>query len=252
MLGKKGFTLLEIIVVLTITAILLAAMVPMGFQYLESRREQATREEIREIYNAIFGNPAKGDFGYIGDVGAFPSSLDDLVAKPGGVSSFAFHTNSVGYGWRGPYLDKDTGELIDGWGNAYDYGVVETGQIRSPGPDKDFSTTDDNIIFPYVSTGGVVEVNGTLQITAFVNDVPNPLGTTVEVYYASNGTENATPLTDSTHSDGFKFDTHHGIHAVKVEHVSNTTTTKLVNVQAIGGRQVNVEIFIRTSAVVNP
>jgi len=250
--GEKGFTIIEIVAVLTITAILLAGMVPMGFQYLESRREKATRQEIREIYNAIFGNPEKGDFGYIGDVGAFPSSIDDLIAKPGGVSSFAFHTNSVGYGWRGPYLDKDTGELTDGWGNEYDYGVEEAGQLRSPGPDKDFSTTSDNIIFPYVSTGGAIEVNGTLQITAFVNDVPNPQGTTVEVYYASDGTENATPLADSTHLDGFKFDTHHGIHAVKVTHVSDTTTTKLVNVQVIGGRQVSEEIFIRTSAVVNP
>ncbi|MCB7128695.1 MAG: prepilin-type N-terminal cleavage/methylation domain-containing protein [Candidatus Brocadiales bacterium] len=255
--NRSAFTLLEIVVVLAIVALLAGTLIPLSFQFMDARREKATRQEIETIFEGIFGNPEKGSFGYVGDIGALPGSLDDLLTKPGGVSDFAHHTNDVGYGWRGPYIDTVYSDIKDGWGNAYDLGVVKTGQIRSAGPGGDFSTTDDNIVFPFVdAASGAVETDGTLLVTAFVNDIPNPSGTTVTVYFATNGTEDVTPLSDSTPSDGFKFSTHQGIHAVKVTHVSSDTnpitTTKTVNVPVVGRRQVSEEIFLRTTGIVSP
>lgn len=253
---KKGFTLIEIIVVLAIIGALAGSIVPLSLQFLESRREQATREETKVIFRAIFGDPKKGDFGYVGDAGALPASLNDLTTKPGGISSFAFFTNNVGYGWRGPYIDTNFSDLLDGFGNAYDFGVAFAGQIRSAGSDGDFATTGDNILFPFVSTGGSIETNGTLQVTVFVNDIPNPTGSKVEVFFATNGAENVTPISDTTPADGFKFSTHQGIHAVKVTHTSTdatpVVTTKTVNMQVVARRQVSEEVFIRTTGIVNP
>ncbi|MCQ4574420.1 MAG: type II secretion system protein GspG [Candidatus Brocadiales bacterium] len=252
--AKRGFSLVEIIVVIAIVGVFAGALVPLSLMLMGQKREQTTRQEVKAIYKAIFGDPERGTFGYVGDVGALPGSLDDLIAKPLGVSAFAFYTNNVGYGWRGPYLDKQFSDLEDGWGTAYDFGVVKTGQIRSAGPDRDFSTTDDNIVFPFVaSASGAVEVNGTLQVTVYINEVPNPAGTTVDVYYPTNGTENVTPLSDNTPSNGFEFSTNHGIHAVKVTNTTSATTvTKLVNVQVIARRQVAEEIFMTSSATVLP
>ncbi len=57
----------------------------------------------------------RSDFGYVGDVGAFPPDLDALVANPGGYST-----------WNGPYLPPEflgdsEGFKTDEWGEDYIY-----------------------------------------------------------------------------------------------------------------------------------
>jgi hypothetical protein len=67
---------------------------------------------------AITGRPdveaggARSDFGYVGDNGALPSSLDDLTQNPGGWST-----------WNGPYIDPGANDEFktDAWGAGYSY-----------------------------------------------------------------------------------------------------------------------------------
>jgi hypothetical protein len=96
---------------------------------IENSRSQETLAEMTRLATAISGNPnlyANGvrlDFGYVGDIGALPAILGDLVTNPGYAT------------WDGPYLSVDysnysTDYLYDAWGVAYDLSGVE---IRSFG-----------------------------------------------------------------------------------------------------------------------
>jgi len=74
---------------------------------------------------AIMGNPdslAGGVYtepGYYGNVGSLPSSLDDLVTKPGGVSSWNMYDRR---GWHGPYVENNSGDFKkDAWDVSYVY-----------------------------------------------------------------------------------------------------------------------------------
>ncbi len=257
----KGFTLIEIIVVLALLGILVGVTAPLVSQSLKAEAESETIERMKAIHKAIVGDPALGDFGFLGDIGDFPSALSDLVSKPVSLSAFSTsNTNNVGYGWRGPYLDLESEDLEDGWGNALQYSTADglpEGQIKSAGPDKTFGTSDD-IVFPFLPSGEKVEKNATLLITALIDNtsidadlqgggIPNPRKSTIKVYYASNGTEVATPLETSAYGTafddiGFIFTTHHGLHAVEYTFVNEqeTTTTNLFTVEVIGGVQSNV------------
>ncbi len=84
-------------------------------------RTRETLIEMDHLAHAIAGNPEhvsggrRTDFGYVGDVGALPSSWNDLIVNPGGYST-----------WEGPYLHSDfsgatTDTLFkyDAWGMQY-------------------------------------------------------------------------------------------------------------------------------------
>lgn len=254
----KGFTLIEIIVVLAIISILVGVTAPLVSQSLKAEAERETIEQMKAIHKAIVGDPELGYFGFLGDIGDFPTALSDLVSKPVGLEEFKFYTNNVGYGWRGPYLDLEFEDLEDGWGNAFQYSTADglpEGQIKSAGPDKVFGTSDD-IVFPFLPSGEKVEKNATLLITVQVDDtnqpaniqgggIPNPEKSKIKVYYAFNGeAEELEQEAEGTAFDGigFIFTVHHGLHAVELTFVNDggTTTTNLFTVEVIGGVQSNI------------
>lgn len=69
---RSGFTLLELMIVLTIIGILATLAEPSYERYVVKARETALRQQLLEARNAIDQ--------YRADRGAFPDSLDDLVA----------------------------------------------------------------------------------------------------------------------------------------------------------------------------
>jgi prepilin-type N-terminal cleavage/methylation domain-containing protein len=119
--ASRGFSLVELTVVIIIIGVLMAvAMKAMTGSVDQSRRAQ-TEREMDALLDAIAGNPdrlqngTRTDFGYLGDVGAFPPNLRALQENPG-----AFAT------WDGPYLppgltQDSTGYLNDAWGKAYTF-----------------------------------------------------------------------------------------------------------------------------------
>jgi general secretion pathway protein G len=111
--SEKGFSLIELIVVLVILGLLAAVVGPRVYEKLRGGRQQIAKIQIKNLDGAL------QLFSF--DVGRYPTSsegLEALLRNPGNLES-----------WKGPYLDKS--ELpTDPWGKAYVY--------RSPGQHGDF------------------------------------------------------------------------------------------------------------------
>lgn len=106
--GPRGYTLLEMVVVVAIFAMVSAFIVPIGELFLRRRLEHDTRAEMRAVKSAILA--------YYRDVGAYPAALGDLATKPDGAT-----------GWVGPYLTAgftdesatDDDFTCDAWRHRY-------------------------------------------------------------------------------------------------------------------------------------
>jgi general secretion pathway protein G len=118
---KSGFTLIEMLLVLTIIG-LLAAVVVTKFSHIGGEaRIKTTRASISAICTAIDA--------YEIDCGSYPSSLQLLVNSSGEPN------------WHGPYVK---GDLADAWGTPFGYTLRENDyEVRSAGPDKAMNTSDD-------------------------------------------------------------------------------------------------------------
>ena len=102
----KGFTLLELLVVIVIIGLLAGYVAPRYFSQVGKSEVQVARAQIDSIEKALDQ--------YRLDVRRYPSAeegLEALVAKPA----------SAATGWSGPYLKKAV--PADPWGRAYVYQV---------------------------------------------------------------------------------------------------------------------------------
>ncbi|MGE5549279.1 MAG: type II secretion system major pseudopilin GspG [Bacteroidota bacterium] len=103
---QRGFTLIEIIVVMVILAILAAVIMPR----FTGRTEQARRSRaIADIENISVSLDM-----YEADNGIYPTTEQGLAAL-----REAPATDPVPANWRGPYLKKPLGN--DPWGHPYVY-----------------------------------------------------------------------------------------------------------------------------------
>lgn len=107
--GQSGFTLVELLLVLVILALIAGLVLPGIIGKAESAKAKAAASQISRISMSV-------ESFYL-DTGNTPSSLDDLVNEPSGVS-----------GWNGPYIKNSL--LKDPWGQPY--------KFRVPGEHGDF------------------------------------------------------------------------------------------------------------------
>ena len=129
---QKGFTLVEMLLVLVILATLAAVVVPKFAGRTKQAKVTAAKSQISNLEIAIDSFEI--------DMGNFPKAgndLRDLIEEP--------NSNNV-QDWQGPYLKK--GIPRDPWGKEYVYnypGKMNIGSydISSGGPDTKIGTDDD-------------------------------------------------------------------------------------------------------------
>src|SRR5512140_131354 len=114
-LGRRGFTLIELVIVIVVLGIMAAFAVPRFVDIGSSSKRTATLDEMNTLKRAIIGNPstvAGGEYidrGFEGDLGFAPSRLQDLGKKPDSVASYDKLTR---LGWNGPYVDTSAGSYL--------------------------------------------------------------------------------------------------------------------------------------------
>ncbi|MCK5227779.1 MAG: type II secretion system major pseudopilin GspG [Desulfobulbaceae bacterium] len=123
--GERGFSLIELLIVMVILGLLASLVGPKMFGKLGKAKTQTTKTQIEMLMTAFDA--------YRLDVGDYPASdegLDALVTNPGSEK------------WSGPYLPKKVPN--DPWGNPYNYenpgqhGEIDLysyGKDNSPGGD---------------------------------------------------------------------------------------------------------------------
>ncbi|HUT03849.1 MAG TPA: prepilin-type N-terminal cleavage/methylation domain-containing protein [bacterium] len=140
----KGFTLIEMVVVIAIIALLAGVITPLVFNVLDDANESTTREEMAHIREAAVNyyrdvnqwpptRVSDGSNVYSGlkMLAATKTSYGYLLPCDSSGQSYLYavpvpsYDASTGMGWNGPYAttesETDGGLYADSWSNEYAY-----------------------------------------------------------------------------------------------------------------------------------
>jgi general secretion pathway protein G len=144
--AAAGFTLIEILLVITIILMLAGALVVYVLPQQKGAEKNTTRLLLNQVQSALDT--------YRLNVGSYPTEeqggLGALLVKP------TYENEKLGEKWQGPYLKPGT-KLVDAWGNSIRYELVDKStqtdantpdyKLYSVGPDGIPDTDDDIKLF---------------------------------------------------------------------------------------------------------
>lgn len=105
---KKGYSLMEIVIVIAVIGILVGVVGPNIFSALNKAKYSKTEQTLRITKQAITS--------FYTDTYTYPQTLQDLVRRPANVQK-----------WFGPYFEGKDEDYIprDGWDNEVYYRLVD-------------------------------------------------------------------------------------------------------------------------------
>lgn len=123
--AQKGFTIIEILIVVGIIGMLMAILYPAYRAQQNRAKKGAASVQIRQVASSIEQ--------YYEDVGEYPATLKDLVKEPG--------DEKTREKWHGPYIStKDKDAPRDPWNKPFHYQPTPDGEhpyeLSSYGGDK--------------------------------------------------------------------------------------------------------------------
>jgi prepilin-type N-terminal cleavage/methylation domain-containing protein len=189
-LRTRGFTLLELLIALSILAMLTMVAVQSLGPVEQQARQQATLRTLENIKAAILHVNQTGGTTVIGGFAADMGCLPDLTTTITLLNDLAFNNSNLGtsrtlfgaipgqpYGWRGPYLQTSltATDLRDGWGQPLTFGLVDF----AGNPVTTLSNPSDRIVI--AGPGSPVDATGPIA-TSITYGSLTALPLTVRVY----------------------------------------------------------------------
>jgi len=113
----RGFTLVELLVVIVVLAVLAAIVVPKFVGAGERSREAALKSDLKVLRNAVAL--------FFTDCKSYPKNLNDLAATSApakGKDSSGTDKDITATDWNGPYVEKVPTDPISG--AAFNYSVT--------------------------------------------------------------------------------------------------------------------------------
>ncbi len=175
--SNKGFTLIEIMIVLVVLGLLIAVALPKVSQVLFTGKVNATKTSLSSLSKAIKNFNA--------DTSVWPGNITDLMSPiVGGKECFntktlvaSTYSAAQVKNWKGPYMDGTTNEIsVDAWGAKVSVGVVDSAN-KYTGKDV---------------TGATVTVDNAADSTSYTD-----LGSVQGLYLHSPGEDTMTGATAS-------------------------------------------------------
>jgi len=122
---SKGFTLIEMLIVIVVIAILALIVIPRLLGAGRKAKEATLKGDLHQLRNAIQQFEA--------DCGDYPLAIADLQTAPAGGSVGGTGIAIDVQGWQGPYLRTPDGNLpVDPFTGAADWTYVpNTGDVHS-------------------------------------------------------------------------------------------------------------------------